>query len=121
MWYAANIVTAFMQIESEDSRTIVEENIILIDASSYEIAIKKAHEFISDDSVSVSYFHPNKSKIVFRGVRRVVAVSNPDLCNDKQPIHGTEITYELLLFKDDIDATAYMNGNYFNASFWRQS
>lgn len=119
MWFSAHLVNSFTSLTGGGA-VILEENIVLIEADDFDnardLALKFAREGVASN---VSYLHPEPSRVTFMGIRKIVEISNQNLGNEDRPENGSELSYEILKFKDIDSAKNYFEGYQYEAEFWR--
>jgi len=122
MWFAVHILIGHSDAEGISDEIIVEEAVCVVECDTTSDAERIGDEIAERYAqAKISYLDPRPSNIESLGVRKVVAISNPDLNADTPPQHETEITYEILKFADRLDVENYRNGISINAAFWEPS
>jgi hypothetical protein len=121
MWFAVHVLIGFSDAEGATEEIVVEENVYVVECDTHSDA-EQLGELLGERSAqaSVSYLHPRPTKIENLGVRRVVAISNPDLDAETAPQHGTEVTYEVRKFANWKDVKDYRNNKTIRATFWEE-
>lgn len=102
-WFAASIVIG-LKPEQDTGACMAYENIVLVQAASFEAAeaIAVEHGKIESDIDEGLYVNGIAATRKFLGVRKVVAVSNPHPMNpdEDRPDNLSEITYSLFKASD---------------------
>jgi hypothetical protein len=91
-WYAAHVILYFRRQRKRQSRFLVWENIVLIQAATEEEAFAKAtkrgQEDAEDNNGGIR-FGDEPAELVFGGVRKLVLCQD----EDRRPKDGTEVSY----------------------------
>lgn len=117
-WYGANIVMHVQFLEGPQSSFPVWENIVLIEADSFESATAKAIEIGRFEAQVTSEgltWGSRPAKWVFDGVRKVVTISSPSLGG--LPEHGSEITWSEYQVADLASVRALAAGDEVQVSY----
>lgn len=97
-WFCAHVIEAIELLEGPQTTYPVYENVFLLEASSPAEAEKIAYLIGQNEAVDDGLtLNDMPAKRVFKGVRKLIKISNPtdsDLDQwEDPPIHGTEVTY----------------------------
>ena len=118
MWYAVHVMISYEpEMVSFETPIVLEENVVLISAESREEVDKYIIDLDEMYNSNMSYIRNSPSKRTFLGVRKVIDISNEDLCNDKRPSHKSEITYELYNFYSEDDLSDYIHNKRISATY----
>lgn len=95
-WYAAHLIMYFKRREGRQKHFLVWENIVLVQAKSFDEAYEKAEQLgreeeACDDTSLTIGGHP--SRLTFAGVRKATLCQEPHA----RPTSGTEVTYNELV------------------------
>ncbi|MCB6184867.1 DUF4288 domain-containing protein [Leeia sp. TBRC 13508] len=113
-WFAASIVLATHPLDQPDGPYQVQENIVLFEAPSRSLALKKAAEHGYKETIVDDDFVVNGvlAKKHFAGIRKLINILNPyPLDQDEdQPTTGTEITNTTFEIANPDDLSAFTKG-----------
>lgn len=91
-WYAAHLIVYFRRQRKKQTRFLVWENIVLIQAATEEEAFAKATKRGRQDAEGGNggiHFGKEPAELVFGGVRKLVLCQD----EDRRPKDGTEVSY----------------------------
>lgn len=96
VWYCAHIIIGMHKKGDDQSPIHAYENVILLEANSFEEAEKTAKIFgkeneALDDGLTIDGIPATR---IFAGVRKIISIVNekPPM-NEVPPSHGSEVTY----------------------------
>ena len=102
-WYCAHIIIGIRKKADDQSPISVEEDVVLLEADSFDEAMKKAEilgkqEEMLDDALTVNDMPAIR---IFAGVRKVISIRNEmPPADEVPPSHGSEVTYSMFEVSD---------------------
>jgi hypothetical protein len=105
MWYSAHVIMHLKPKVRTKGEQLVWENVLLIEAESPEIAVKKAEMIGLEDQAANSdglTIDEKPVTMVFVGVRKLIECRTVGDIEDK-PADGSEVTYSEFLLESEED------------------
>lgn len=113
-WYAAHIIVYTKFMGGSQDKYPVWENIVLIKASSEEIAYEEAERIGKrdyDQAGGVISWEDRPAMWVFAGVRKLIECSVEDNDSSIGVGHGTEVSYSQFILDSEETLTQIVNGD----------